>query len=469
MVLRLEPAYPNIGGSVQYNENKANGVAASNEPEEETQEELGHVVETRNVPDGSELLLEFERLRILNKKKQKRGRKLENEAFHMSINPGENDLEMSDAQMAKFVNEVMTKLGYGDQPYRLYWHNDIDRKHYHVVTTRIGQDGKKINDSFEEARINKIMHELSKKYGYTVGLGVGDNQQKRSTDSAETKQASTKEPDKGKTNLKFPPYSRNSDVPIAEQFKRIHKAAVQWSFTTREQYQAILMRRFNVRSEFHDNHTCFQGYQNRITEKAPCIFDDELGFDALVEIDAVIDKTKMSQKKSQRERVERVSKWAMENSDNFIQFRQKMEQKGIYTVVSWTADGKPFGLTWLDMATHCAWKGSETKADLNWLNEQAAEKGWEITMDSNFEKRGKDTEKKKRKVVDVPKNKPTVSRIHKKDSAAKRSEKEAQKEEASAPSVFGHGGDQEAHNTLGGGSDEIYEDETKKIMSGKVM
>ena len=57
------------------------------------------------------------------------------------------------------------KLGYGDQPYLVYKHTDIDRHHIHIVGLRVDENGKPLNDKFEHRRSKQITRELEKKYG----------------------------------------------------------------------------------------------------------------------------------------------------------------------------------------------------------------------------------------------------------------------------------------------------------------
>ena len=93
-------------------------------------------------------------------------------SFHASINPAEGE-EMSDGKAVEFARKYMRELGYGNQPYVLYKHEDIDRVHYHLVSIRVDRRGKKIPDSFEHKRSHAILESLSKKYGYTVGRDSG--------------------------------------------------------------------------------------------------------------------------------------------------------------------------------------------------------------------------------------------------------------------------------------------------------
>ena len=56
-------------------------------------------------------------------------------------------------------------MGYGDQPYLVYKHTDIDRHHIHIVGLRVDENGKPLNDRFEHRRSKQITCELEKKYG----------------------------------------------------------------------------------------------------------------------------------------------------------------------------------------------------------------------------------------------------------------------------------------------------------------
>ena len=82
---------------------------------------------------------------------------------HISINPHPEDV-LSDQQLADIAQEYMQKLGYGNQPYLVYKHEDIDRHHIHIVGLRVDENGKPLNDKFEHRRSKQITRELEKKY-----------------------------------------------------------------------------------------------------------------------------------------------------------------------------------------------------------------------------------------------------------------------------------------------------------------
>lgn len=74
--------------------------------------------------------------------------KTEQPVIHISLNPHPDD-KLNDEQLTDIAQEYFEKLGYGDQPYMVYKHEDIDRHHIHIVFLRADEKGKKINDKFE--------------------------------------------------------------------------------------------------------------------------------------------------------------------------------------------------------------------------------------------------------------------------------------------------------------------------------
>ncbi|CAK7068144.1 MAG: hypothetical protein BACD_03175 [Bacteroides rodentium] len=83
--------------------------------------------------------------------------------LHISINPHPEDV-LTDQQLSDIAREYMQKLGYGDQPYLVYKHTDIDRHHIHIVGLRVDENGRPLNDKFEHRRSKQITRELEQKY-----------------------------------------------------------------------------------------------------------------------------------------------------------------------------------------------------------------------------------------------------------------------------------------------------------------
>lgn len=387
MVIKIQPPSPTemIGAITTYNERKAGGREGIDDTPVEDIDENGHILVTRNVPEGSSLEEEFERLHVLNSKKT-RGRSLEKAAFHMSVNPGPDDAPLTESDIVALVDEIMTGMGYGECPYRIYKHTDIERIHYHVVSCRIGQDGKKINDSYENRRVNRLAKALAEKYGYTVGLEEATKETPRQI-KAESPSEQTAEETAGNTpNRVIRPFRPDSEEPLGSQFRAFHETAMQWSFTTPEQYKALLKWRFNCEVGETDEGFTYAGLDK---EGRPCtrvMTERELAINASDEIVSKCVSTDMKKKRAQKKRIESFAELAAKDCKSFSQFRKRMNEKGIYVVISYTQDGEAFGLTWMDRATRCAFKGSETNTDLNWLKERAAEAGWVIAPYHKYER-----------------------------------------------------------------------------------
>lgn len=91
-------------------------------------------------------------------------RNTEKPVLHISLNPSLED-RLTDTQFAELAKEYMRKMGYGDQPYIVYMHEDIGRRHIHIVSTCVNEMGEKIDDAYEWNRSMKACRELEKKFG----------------------------------------------------------------------------------------------------------------------------------------------------------------------------------------------------------------------------------------------------------------------------------------------------------------
>ena len=84
--------------------------------------------------------------------------------IHISLNPHPED-KINDDQLADIGREYMKRLGFGGQPYMIFKHEDIDRQHLHIVSTRVRNDGTLISDKKNYEKSKKITDDLEQKYG----------------------------------------------------------------------------------------------------------------------------------------------------------------------------------------------------------------------------------------------------------------------------------------------------------------
>ena len=98
-----------------------------------------------------------------------RNTRVQKKGLHISVNPTVGDLvRLGNAGIRTEIDNLMTHLGYGNQPYLVYKHADLERVHFHIVSTRIDcGTGKKIKDNYEKEKTQRFIKGLEEKYQLT--------------------------------------------------------------------------------------------------------------------------------------------------------------------------------------------------------------------------------------------------------------------------------------------------------------
>jgi type IV secretory pathway VirD2 relaxase len=105
----------------------------------------------------------LEKLKRFEKQIAKNNRAKTN-TLHISLNFDLSD-KLSKEKLKSIASDYMEKIGFGNQPWLLYKHEDAGHPHIHIVTTNIQADGKRI-DTFNIGRnqSEKARKELELKY-----------------------------------------------------------------------------------------------------------------------------------------------------------------------------------------------------------------------------------------------------------------------------------------------------------------
>ncbi len=88
----------------------------------------------------------------------------EKPVMHVSLNPHPDD-RLTDMELECIAREYMERMGFGEQPFIIYKHEDINRHHLHIVTIRVDANGRCISDRNNFLRSKEITRDLEKKYG----------------------------------------------------------------------------------------------------------------------------------------------------------------------------------------------------------------------------------------------------------------------------------------------------------------
>lgn len=164
-------------------------------------------------------------------------RRMRTSSFHFAVNPAPED-NMYESLVIEYVKELIAGLGLAGQPYVVYRHEDIERVHWHVLTTRIREDGSMIPDSFSIRKVHALQESLAEKYGFAVGkVQMIDGEDIRATDNERTIRSVGTED----VPMKF---DRNASN-LVKQAEDIFRKALGYDYKSLYQFQCVL-RSMNI-------------------------------------------------------------------------------------------------------------------------------------------------------------------------------------------------------------------------------
>jgi len=277
-------------------------------------------------------------------------KKTEKPVLHISINPDPKD-KLSNEQLSEIAQEYMQKTGYGEQPYIVFKHEDLERHHLHIVSLRVDREGRKINDRFEHRRSMDMCRELEQKYG----LFPADKKQRL----------------EGLT-LKKVEYEKGD---VKHQIANVIRPVAQsWHFQSLKEYRALLSL-YNtgvdeIRGEIKGKEYKGLVYSalNSKGEKTgnpfkSSLFGKPAGIEALekrIEKSAEVIKDKRL-----KDRSKQVIAAVISNTDNRKDFEKALEKQGISVLFRTNAEGRIYGVTFIDHEQKCVFNGSRLGKDFS--------------------------------------------------------------------------------------------------------
>lgn len=100
----------------------------------------------------------FERLNSLNERATTK-------TLHVSLNFDPSE-KLAENKLLQIASNYMQKIGFGNQPYLVYKHEDAGHPHIHIVSTTIKHDGSRINThNIGRNQSEKARKEIEKMYG----------------------------------------------------------------------------------------------------------------------------------------------------------------------------------------------------------------------------------------------------------------------------------------------------------------
>lgn len=258
--------------------------------------------------------------------------------LHISLNPHPDD-RLTEQQYEILAREYLEKLGFGEQPYIIYKHMDIDRHHIHIVTVNVNEQGKRLNQDFLFRRSKKITTEMEEKYN------LHKAQREKITPDMPIKKVDP---------------SGDIKRQVANTVKM---AGMRYKFQTMGEYNAVLSL-YNIRCEQTDGRVNGREYHDLVyfaTDDDGKVIANPFKASRLGKFasrTAVEGRFERAKEKIDvaptRNRVADVLSRATDKDD----FTAKLKDCGIDVVFRYTDEGRIYGVTFIDHNTMTVLNGS---------------------------------------------------------------------------------------------------------------
>ena len=275
----------------------------------------------------------------------------EKPVLHISLNPSPED-KLTDTELCDIAREYMEKIGYGGQPYVVFKHEDIDRHHLHIVSIRVGLDGKRLDNDYIHRRSKRATDALEKKYGLRPS---GDRKQRQEQGALR------------KVNV--------TGGNVKQQVGNVLKGlSGNYRFQSLGEYRALLSI-YNItveeaRGEVHGRE--YRGFVYSATDDKgnkvgnplkASRFGKYAGYDAF---DKWCDTSKAHIKEKDLGKYTKGKVLAaMRQSSNKEELAEKLKDKGVDVVLRETDTGRIYGATFIDHKTGCVLNGSRMGKELS--------------------------------------------------------------------------------------------------------
>ena len=271
-------------------------------------------------------------------------RNTEKHTLHISLNPDPKDI-VDDEKLKELANEYMQEMGYGEQPYVVFKHTDIQRTHIHIVSVCIDKEGKKISDKFEKIKSMKVCRELERKHNLIAA-----------TDKSHQL-----------NNQIFQPVDYKKGDIKSQLATVIRQLPNQYYFQTLGEYNALLSR-YNITCEKIEGEIrgktqkgLLYSALNENGEKVglplkASLFGKKSGLHTL-ELHFEKSKNKLKNHPIKSTLQSFISN-ALKSTENELAFKKLLNEQYIDVIVRKNNDGRIYGITFINHKSKSVWNGS---------------------------------------------------------------------------------------------------------------
>lgn len=288
-------------------------------------------------------LQRFEHLTMLNTR-------VKTNAVHITLNFDQQD-NLSNEQLQQITLSYMEKIGFGDQPYLVYKHNDAAHTHVHIATINIKPDGNRIDTHGIGWKLSEpVRTALEKEFDLVQAKG------RKSSNTLNIKPANIEKAIYGKT-------------PTKRAITNIVNAVIStYKFTSLAEFNAIL-KQFNVIVDRGGENTVMRekggliyslindkGEQVGIPIKASAIYNKPTLTNLQATFDKNIEKRKQY-KDPLKEAIERIFRqYSTITKNTFI---AELQKQNINITFRNNDQGYTYGITYINNNNKAVFNGSD--------------------------------------------------------------------------------------------------------------
>ena len=278
-------------------------------------------------------------------------RNTEKHTLHISLNPDPKD-KVSDDRFMEMADAYMQEMGYGQQPYVVFKHTDIDRSHIHIVSVCVDEQGKKISDSYEKMRSMNACRELERKYGL---IPATDKEHKQ-------------------IDKVFRPVDYKAGDVKSQIASVVRHLAYYYQFQTLGEFNALLSL-FNITTEKVQGELKGKMQEgllyiplNEKGERAghpfkASLFGKNAGLPAL-ELNYAKYKETLKDHPA-KPTIKAAVTIALQSTSDELVFKKQLGEQGINVVVRRNDTGRIYGITFIDHNSKTVWNGSRLGKELS--------------------------------------------------------------------------------------------------------
>lgn len=317
--------------------------------ENKVKEGLAECIGAVNYPIDVQKMTDTMKLnRLLNQAKL--NERVSRNSVHISLNFDPKDKTLDRESLMEIAESYMTKIGFGDQPFLAYRHDDAGHPHIHLVSVKVKPDGSRIDmqnigrNQSEKARI-----EIEKSFGLTVAC------ESKRQDSFRLRAVDVQKVQYGRID------TRRAIGNVLETVLEKYR------YSSLPELNAIL-KQYNVLADRGSEKSRvfkFEGLLYRTIDESgkpigvpikASSFYNAPTLKFLKERFEGNRSKKVLYKSRTKSTIDHVLKKKPANLDDFC---KSLEKQGIHCAIRKNENGKLYGITYVDHITKCVFNGSD--------------------------------------------------------------------------------------------------------------